>query len=479
VVGEAWIARVDRAMARPLYPYQRLGAAWIAERLALGKGSLLGDDPGTGKTSQTIAALVAANAFPAIVVCPTILKSNWRTEIEYASVSLETQVLQGGKGYVYPAHVYILNYELLRTREKQLLDIAPKVIVFDECHLLKEAKVKATHRSAAATRLAHQIRLSILLTGTPILNKPAEYWKLFHLIDPKGWSDYEDFLDRYCRALTDAEKETGVDRIASSHASAKRVVELQSRAEAVMLRRTKEEVMPDLPPKTRRSVLVDLEPEDRESYDLCKASVLRWCAERGQKAPRQRQLEALAQISKLRQIAALGKLKKAAREYLDGWFAEARRPLVVFAYHRAVTAGLEEIGHELGIATTRIRTEGVSESDRAASIAAFQKGQADMIVVPIKAAGLGLNLQRASDALFLERMWVPAELIQAEDRLHRIGQRDSVVITYLDAANTVDEHMAKVLDGKHTLMRRLVDGDSAGGEVSMIHHVLGFLEEFV
>ncbi len=190
VVAPQWIKLVFDVMRRPLYPYQMEGAAWISSRLRQGKGCLLGDDPGLGKTTQVLAALVATKSIPAIIVCPTSVKSSWVKECSFIRDPLRVVVMNSRKGPIRPAHIIITSYPLLAYREKQLKLLGARSIVFDEAHLLKEATPSKGHRASVATRLAEKIPRVIELTGTPLLNRPQEMWRLLHILDPTTWDSF-------------------------------------------------------------------------------------------------------------------------------------------------------------------------------------------------------------------------------------------------------------------------------------------------
>jgi len=477
-VAPAWMERVEDAMIRPLLPYQVIGSAWMSQRLAEGKGSILADDPGTGKTAQTIAALTATRSFPAIIVCPASVKVNWAREFRYSTAKPRVKVLAGRAGLADNADVYILNYSLLKTREQQLQEVRAKAIVFDEAHELKEPKPTHSHRAAIATRLSAWIKKPILLTGSPLMNNPAELWRLLHMVDPQEWPFFDDFEMRYLQAPKGDEVDTGTNkRIVTSRGRAEHLDELQARIQPLMIRRRKRDVQSDLPDKSRRSVLVDLDANDRKMYQAAERDVIEWLRKLGQheKARAAARTLGLAKLTMLRRIAAIGKMRHAVPEYLQTWFDRAEtQPLVIFAYHRVVLDSLFPMCAHLGLRTVGIGGD-EDVATRQKAVDAFQEGRADVFICPIKAGGVGINLHRASDSLILERDWSPARMIQVEDRTHRLGQSRPVVITYLDAADTVDEHIAEVLAAKQTLIDHVIDGGPVDAKASIetIDEVLG------
>lgn len=459
-VADRWRYMAAGQVTLNMFPFQAEGSGWIASCLAGGRGAILGDDPGLGKTVQVLAAIAAIGCTPAIIVCPPSVKRNWAREIAFLRTDMRVAVISGGTGPVPPAHFVILNYALMRPREYQLGQLGAKCIVFDEAHLLKEPLPPRGHRALVATRLAHKIGRPILMTGTPLLNRPAELWRLLYIVDPKRWSNFHQFRNRYCTKPRD--KERTLKSVVTTHGKAKNVDELRSLTMPYLLRRTRTGTLREqIPNKHRKRVLVELSEFDRENYDRAERDVVEWLkkvstTERARQASRGK---AVVKLTMLRRIAAVGKMRSAVPDYVSTWFREHKKPLVIFAYHRQVLEGTRDICEKLKLNVATIRG---SDSDKARQKAVdmFQNGFADVFIAPIKSAGVGLNLQRASDVLCLERLWTPSLMNQAESRCHRLGQKNDVNVVYLDAANTVDEHMAGVLEAKQTLIDRVVDDKS-------------------
>lgn len=475
-VPAAWKIRVASVMRRPLYRYQVEGAAWAAMRLAHGEGALLCDDPGLGKTTQAIAAVLAAGLLPALVVCPGSLKHQWAREWGYATSPPVVRVIESRHGPLDPAHVHIVNYDLLRPRETQLSQVGYRVCVFDEIHALKEPRPHIWHRAAVATRLAHRIGRVLGLTGTPVLNRPEELWRLLHILDPDNWPDFAGFREAYCTAPRDTKKaSSGRD----AAAVAARLDELQVRIGPYLLRRLKSQVMRDLPPKSRRTILVSLNGRMANHYRAAERDVVAWLRSLGYgyRAEAAERAQAIVRLTMLRRLAALAKLEEAVPDYLRAWFDRSvPEPLVVFAYHRDVLLGLVNIARGLGLRVAAV-AGGEPVTARQREVDRFQSGQADIFCGSIQVAGVGVNLQRASDVLFVERVWTPAELLQAEDRVHRIGSVRPVTITYLDAAGTIDEHLCRVLDTKVSVIGATLDEkiDLASQAVSTVTSVASAL----
>lgn len=464
VVAEEWLQRVRAAMRRPLYAYQEHGAAWVAQQLATGGGAILADDPGGGKSTQVIAAMAATGLLPAILVCPTSVKSNWVRELRFAAYPYNVVVWEHGDddlAAVALADVVIINYDQLRRRERQLASLQARLIVFDEAQELKEPKPTPLHRAAVATRLAHWIGRSVLLTGTPLQNRTHEYWRLLHIVDRKNWPSYDEFAQRFCRSPTNDElaaMQRPARSVVTSHGRADRLDELQALVAPILLRRQRSEIQAELPPKSRQSIAVQLPPEAMAEYKHADEQFVQWLAERHARSKPSRAI-ALQKLTHLRHLAARGKAVAAVPAFLRGWFQPGRaaQPLLVFAHHLDVLDSVRRQAAMMGLRVAGIDSRDDS-SKRQSAVDAFNNGEADLFLAPITAAGLGLNLHvRCSNALFVERVWTPARLTQAEDRLMRPGQTKPVRIFYLDAMQTVDVHIAHVLEAKQRLISRVVD----------------------
>jgi SNF2 family DNA or RNA helicase len=479
VVAAEWVRRAHQIMRRPLMPYQAEGAGWLAWRLATGRGSILGDDPGLGKTAQVLSAVASVGATPAIVVCPPSVKHNWVREGAYLKPKLKFTVVSGGKGVIPSAHVVVVNYDILRAREQQLLRLGAKTIIFDEAHNLKEPQPTMRHRAAVATRIAKRIGRPILLTGTVLLNRPHELWRLLHIIDPRQWSSYTDFKKRYCTSPDAEEKKLKL--IITKHGQAKRLDELRALTEPYMLRRLSKRVLKaQLPPKTRRRVLMTLEEVDRQHYLAAEKDVVAWIRNMAgdARAMSAKRGQAVVKLNMLRRIAAIGKLRRSVADFLRAWFEEDEKPLVIFAYHRQVLAGTEMICRKLGLRVSTISGQD-TDKKRQQAVDQFSSGFSDVFLAPIKSAGIGINLQqRCSDILCLERLWTPSLMNQAEGRCHRIGQQNPVTVTYLDAQGTVDEHIAAVLEAKQKLIDTIVD-DAAPGRGERKRFTIETIDEVV
>jgi SWI/SNF-related matrix-associated actin-dependent regulator 1 of chromatin subfamily A len=422
-----------------LKPFQRAGVSYLLSQ----RRAFLADEQGLGKTIEALATLEADDAYPALVVCPASLKLNWLRESERWLPDRSTRVLAGnGAGApIAPADITIVNYDILAGRCAQLCALAPLALVLDESHYCKNATAK---RTQAVQRLAAAIPsdgLVLALTGTPVVNRPAELISQLRILGRLG-----DFGS----GVKFGERFRGPDAHLRLH------WHLRARC---FVRRCKADVLPQLPAKTRAVVPVELDNEPE--YRLAERDVVAWLQsqpldlrELDAKVAAALRAERLVRLNALKLLAARGKLRAALAWIHD--FCSSGERLVVFAHHREIQrALLERFPHALHILGED------SHVARDAAVQAFQSGDDagnQLIVCSIEVAGQGLTLTRSSNVVFLELEWTPAKHDQAEDRCHRIGQQDAVNISYLLAAGTIDETIAALLERKRAVIGAVTDG---------------------
>ena len=424
-----------------LRPFQR-----AAVRYALAqRRTFLADEQGLGKTVEALAALQADDAFPAAIVCPASMKLVWQRECERWIAQRSVAVVHGrgaegwnGSG-ADRADVVLCNYDILEAHGERLAARGLRAAVFDESHYCKDPRRK---RTKAAIELAESVAddgLRLALTGTPILNTPKDLVAQLRLIGRLGDFGSGARLGRRFRGAK------ALDRL-----------HWNLRAHCYV-RRTKADVLPQLPAKRFASVPIEL--DNAAEYRLAEADVVAWLRTlpldlrslRAKVAAALR-AEQLARLNYLRRLAAKGKLRAAIAWVED--FVASGEPLVVFAHHREVQQALVErfpgAAHVLG---------GDDLAARAAAVDDFQRPDGpSLIVCSLQAASQGITLVRASNVAFLELDWTPARHDQAEDRCHRIGQRDAVTAYYLLASETIDEQMAGVLQRKRAVIDAVTDG---------------------
>lgn len=450
-------------------PYQKAG---IAYGVAHGN-CLIADEPGLGKTIQVLGIVNASPEIKTVlVVCPASLRLNWQREAQkWLARPTRTQVVVNGKDEVVIQDgenlVVVVGYEGLVKR----LDLQVArwdLVVLDEAHLVKNPKAQRTRAAIAAAFLASR---KICLTGTPILNRPIELQPLLALLAPGTWGDFWKFAFRYCNAHKEqvSRSKTVWNLNGSSNLS-----ELQERLRAsVMVRRLKADVLKELPAKRRQVVALDLKAKDDPAAqefveEMQEAeALLSYAAEAGD--------EDMVREGTRRQNAAAGKVSftamsayrhktglakvASAIDYVNTLREGGVDKVIVFAHHHDVISGLvkgfEESLEEGRVVTITGEMDGTA---RQAAVDAFQTDDKTKIVVAsIMAAGVGLTLTAASTVVFVESDWVPGNLTQAEDRAHRIGQKDMVMVHQLVVPGSLDEYMSRLVTEKQNIADAAMD----------------------
>ena len=424
-----------------LHPFQRAGVRYALER----RRTFIADEQGLGKTVQALATIEADDAFPAVVVCPASMKLVWERETQHWLPHRRVAVLGGRTDSTWTdatreAEIVVLNYDILDWHADTLAELEPRTLVLDESHYLKNPRAA---RTKAALELAGRLpddALRLALTGTPILNRAEELVSQLRIIGRlKDFGSGARLTRRFRAAGSD-------DRL-----------HWNLRANCYV-RRTKEQVLPQLPAKRHDTVPVLLSNE--HEYRLAERDVIAWLQTLpldlrtlDAKVAAALRAEQLVRLNNLRQLAASGKLPTALAWIAD--FLESGEPLVVFAEHiatqKAVLERFPKALHILGSDSAEARQRAVD---------GFQDPQGpQLIVCSLKAASQGITLTRASNVAFLELDWTPARHDQAEDRLHRIGQDSAVTAWYLLAPDTIDETMAELLQRKRSLIDAVTDGE--------------------
>lgn len=449
-------------------PCQRAGISYAMARPAC----LIGDEMGLGKTIQAIGVY---NALPIqdrapkmLVICPASLRLNWVREITKWSVHKAQIAYANGDFWPQGFDVVVINYDILERHRQQINAVKWDLLVVDECHYLKNPKAKRTQIVFGVKAKKDQPAIEpikaerkVFLTGTPIGNRPIELWPLVQALDPNGLgSNWKRFVSRYCNAAYNG--------YAMDTSGASNLDELQQKLRAtIMVRRMKADVLTELPPKRRQvielsadgaSAAVKAEQETvsrvetavdaaRIRVELAKAAEDEREYEEAVKALRHVASVAFTEISKVRHSVALAKLPHVIEHCKS-----CEGKVIVFCHHKDVAQALTE---ELGAVTV---TGDTKLEDRQAAVDAFQNNpEVKYFVGTIYAAGVGLTLTASSHVVFAELDWVPGNMNQAEDRAHRIGQRDSVLVQHVVLEGSLDARMAKVLVEKQEVITAALD----------------------
>ena len=381
-----------------LYKHQVQAIEWLGQR----PKAILALDMGLGKTCVSSLDL----SVPALVVCPASLKLNWQAELKMWRPELSVQVVRSPKDPIKGLDVTIVNYDILGK-----LDLpTPTTLIVDEAHYIKNYKAKRTKLLMSLIKATSNVSL---LTGTPIVNRPIELWTLLYSIGATKLG-YFEFGMRFCAGW-----KTPWDTYDFSGSSRKG--ELIKVLEPFMLRMTKEECI-DLPSKTYRIIALDL-PVDKREKQFSQDQI---------DTPDSIPFEA---ISDIRRLNAERKLDQSISYIKD--CLEQTDKIVVFAHHTHIIDGLMDALKEFEPVMV---TGSVKNEDRHVAVQTFQNNpKCRVFVGNIKAAGVGLTLTAASHVVFVEAPWSPADLQQAADRCHRIGQQNNVTIDLLTITGSIDE----------------------------------------
>jgi superfamily II DNA or RNA helicase len=461
---------IPAGLRATLRPYQEEGFHFLAHLSANGFGGVLADDMGLGKTVQTLAWLLYLRAatpqFRALVVCPKSVVHGWLSETERFAPELKTvaftPALAGTESTKISAQLLVANYTQLRLNAEWFRSGAWDVVVLDEGQFIKNP---ASQAAAVARSLPTRHRL--VLTGTPVENRLTDLWSLFAFAQPGLLGPQAGFKRLYPEQAPDA------------------LARLRRRVGHFLLRRTKAQAAPDLPPRTEDDLVVELEGEQRKLYDAelkrARAQLLGVQTDRALDKVR---FNVLASLLRLRQICCHPALIDSAHrdlpsakleallERLEELRDEGHQVLVFSQFvemleiirRRLVTA---EIGHLILTGVTENRAELVGEFQRDRTKTVF--------LLSLKAAGFGLNLTAASYAFLYDPWWNPAVEAQAIDRTHRIGQVRPVMAYRLLAADSVEQKIRALQREKAALAAAVVQEESLAKvlDLESLRRILG------
>lgn len=444
-----------------LRTYQEQGVEWLQKLRALGAGAVLADDMGLGKTLQTIAHLCVEKSQgrmdrPTIVVVPTSLCTNWRRELDRFAPHIRVVVYEGKNrralaNQLEPADVVVTSYPILLRDVEVLSQYEYHYCILDEAQTIKNHRSQVT---LAAKQLKARHRLC--LSGTPVENNLDELWSIFNFLMPELLGEQKTFRVRFRYPI----ERTG---------DSLRLAALKERVSPFVLRRMKEHVAKDLPPKTEIVRPIELEGDQRDLYECIRlavhAEVRKAIADKG---IAQSSLTVLDALLKLRQVCCDPQLLRlpVARDVTTSKKSEAflelvqlqlqqGRRILVFSQFERMLARLSEKLLSVGVAHTTLTGK---TTDRQRRIDAFQSGDVDVFLISLKAGGTGLNLTRADTVIHYDPWWNSAAQSQATDRAYRIGQTRPVFVYSLIAAGSVEERMLSLQQRKRQLSSSLFEG---------------------
>jgi len=452
----------------PLYPYQSIGVEFFINNN--GK-AILADTMGLGKTVQSLAYIVHTKQEKTLVVCPASVKYVWKSEIEKWT-KLRPCVINSKTGLddkaINDHDIFIINYDIVKKFFGFLSNKRIDCGICDEFHYIKNSTAQRTKVTKALIKNCKSV---LLLSGTPLLSRPAELFNGLNLMDPLVWNDWYKFTQRYCNGH---QGRFGYDYKGSSN-----IGELQERIGKYFLRRTKEEVLKELPPKRFINLPTTLEPIFQRQYDMAEKDLVIYLKEIKKKKDgaikRSMQAEKLVRLNELRQITTKGKIY-AAKDAIDSIVDSGEKVVVFSAFNEPLTQL-----HEKYKDSSVLLTGGTSEIKRKNIIEKFQNDDKTKIFLGgLKSAGVGITLTAASNVLTIDLSWVPADHWQAHDRIHRIGQEADVITIYqLFAKGTIDEYMSDMLIKKQEIFDKLINQkvpDSGKSQGGMLNDVVKHLE---
>ena len=470
----AWLALCERfkgagaldpeiptGLRAELRPYQSEGFRWLARLSAWAPGACLADDMGLGKTLQALALLVyRAVLGPALVIAPTSVIPNWRSECARFAPGLRVRSYQGGERVSLLADaaagdVFVAGYGVVTRDADVLAQVRFATLVLDEAHGIKNAM---TRRTRAVGQLQADFRVA--LTGTPVENHLGELWSLFRVISPGLLGTWPQFRDRFAAPI---EREQNGPR----RAALVRVLR------PFLLRRTKEAVLPELPPRIELDRLVNLSAAEREVYEAARLAAAAAIAAAAEPSER---FAVLGWLTRLRRLAChprmfdeawtRGSSKLAAFLSIVDELRDSGRRALVFSQFTDHLAIVRQALSARGVPVEYLDGAMTAE-ERARAVEAFQGGAGDLFLISLKAGGTGLNLTAADHVIHLDPWWNPAVEDQATDRAHRIGQVRPVTVIRLIARGTIEEAVLALHAAKRTLAETVLQGSDAVARMSV------------
>jgi superfamily II DNA or RNA helicase len=456
--------KLPKGLQAELRDYQVEGFQWLRRLAEWGVGGILADDMGLGKTLQTLAVLLDRQSEgPILVIAPTSVGFNWIRETQRFAPDLNPILYRESDrqellSNLKPGDIVVSSYALALRDGSELAKVEWGTLVMDEAQAIKNARSKTSQAVSS-----FNAKWSIALTGTPMENHLGELWSLFSVVSPGVFGGWESFRKRFA---TPIEKNNDDDARLS----------LAKRLQPFVLRRTKDEVLKELPPRTEMVLYVDLSPEERAQYELVRRSAI---GEINNLAAlpdiKDQRFKILALLTRLRQFAchpgmvnkqwdrSSAKLDQLC-ETLDNLREEGHRALVFsqFTEHLAL---IRKALDDRGISYQYL--DGSTPAiERQKRVDDFQNGNDTVFLISLKAGGTGLNLTAADYVIHMDPWWNPAVEDQATDRAHRFGQDKPVMVYRIVARGTIEEEILALHETKRDLVEGILEGTSAAAKLS-------------
>jgi len=462
--AQAFQPQLPTTLMAELRGYQEEGFNWLSRLAKWGVGACLADDMGLGKTVQALAQILTmAPDGPSLVVAPTSVCLNWESEAQKFAPTLNAIVFGGGNRErslkdLKPFDLVICSYGLLQQEGELLARVKWQAIVLDEAQAIKNM---ATKRSQAAMELSGAFKM--VATGTPIENHLGELWNVFRFINPGLLGSLKQFNVKFASPIEKT-------RDKKARARLKRLIQ------PFILRRTKNQVLEELPSRTEITIRVEMGEDEAALYEALRRSALETLAGIGKvRTKGEQHLKILAELMRLRRACCNPRLvlpdtpipsaKLAAFGEILEELQENRHKALVFSQfvgHLEIIRGYVE---KVGIPYQYL-DGATSPSERKKRVEAFQAGKGELFLISLKAGGVGLNLTAADYVIHMDPWWNPAVEDQASDRAHRIGQQRPVTIYRLVTKGTIEEKIVGLHLQKRGLADSLLDESDLSGKVS-------------
>ena len=452
--------RTPRNLQATLRDYQLEGFRWMVRLDSWGAGACLADDMGLGKTIQTIALLLyKAKQGPSLVVAPTSVVSNWKNELSRFAPTLRVTLLNELSSddrikAVKEAEAFdvvLSSYGIVCSECETLNEKEWNVICLDEAHAIKNRESKTAlqiYNLKGSTRIA--------LTGTPLQNHLGELWSLFNFINPGMMGTYEVFRQKFVLPIESGNKE--------------RQKQLRRMILPFILRRTKSEVVEELPDKTEIQCRVSLSAEEMNTYELIRSR-----AEQRLDEEEKVSVAVLAEITKLRQAACASSLVDEKLTFpsskierlveLVNEISEGNNRVLIFSQFTSFLKMVKDRFDEEKM--EYLYLDGSTPlKQREKLVRSFQEGDAGIFIISLKAGGLGLNLTGANYVIHMDPWWNPAIEQQATDRAYRIGQNQNVTVYHLIAEHTIEDKILRLHKTKRDMADSLLEGADMGHKLT-------------
>lgn len=426
-----------------LYAFQRDCVDFIAKA---GGRCIIADEMGLGKTVESL-AFVKLVSGRVLIISPANVVYKWEAEVKRWLPDRTVQVVTKGSDELESVDIHIMSYAIAVRQYKRLSKLSYKIMIVDECHYVKSPRSQRGRVVKSISRVTDHL---LFLSGTPFLNRPSELFNVLNMIDIVQFGNYFQFASSYCGAYyADGMWVFPPNTLTNRD-------ELAERLAPIMIRRTKRDVLKELPDLTRSVLPVSI--SNMTEYNQARRDVKQWVKEN--KKLMKNPEHVLSKLNILRQVVGRGKVD-ASIELAESLLDDDTKKVVLFAHHKEIISLLAE---RLKLYGVRVISGETPQKERMKNTQEFQSGNSRVILITV-AGSEGIDLFSINDSwtncdiIFVEREWTPAREEQAESRLHRLCQKDAVSAWYVVAKGTVDERMEKIISDKRKIIGQVVKQD--------------------